>query len=404
MLKSIKTMSGDDALVLALVAAAFFPWAASFALLAIIAAALLIIRRTRELILADRNAVKWLAPFVPIAMIPPAVHGNWLGVACGVGVILFFALFLYLRRALTPRRIDTAFNLICGLSIFAAVYAVIEKLVYIKHPALAEGSIVLPSNDELRCASLFGNPNEYSSVIVIAVLIAAHMFLEKKGNRWFYALCIGFNLVGMLLCASLMGILELYFGLFALLVLRKEWKWVAAYSALTVVGGAALWLLPKILPHLSVAGNSFDLRVRIWKLAVIMLKEAALFGRGILSYWRFSPDYVGQDLGFKVRVTTNAHNLLLDGLLSFGIIGMALLVVYLVKLLRPALRRYRDGSGRALSAVAFAAIIGALVHGVCDVTILWPQVTVLFFLVFAASVYVRPTGKEKISSQQDLRL
>ena len=400
----IKKLSGDDALVSALVVAAFFPWAVAFALLGVIVIWLLIAKRTRTLIFADRKAVKWLAPFVPLALIPPASHGNWLGVACGVGVLLFFALFLYLRRALNPQRIDTAFNLVCLLSSFAAVYAVIEKLVYIKWPALAEGSIVLPSNDELRCASLFGNPNEYSSVIVIAVLIAAHMFLEKKGNRWLYAVCIGFNLVGMLLCASLMGILELYFGLFALLLLRKEWKWVAAYGSLTAIGGAALWLLPKLLPHLAVAGNSFDLRMRIWKLSVIMLEKAPLFGRGILSYWKFSPDYVGQDLGFKVRVTTNAHNLLLDGLLSFGVIGTALLVVYLVKLLRPALRRYRDGSGRGLSAIMLAAVVGALVHGVCDVTILWPQVTVLFFLVFAASVYVRENQGEKISSQQDLRL
>lgn len=400
----LKRPSGDDFLVPALVAAAFFPWAASFALLACIVIALLVMPRTRRLILSDRKAVKWLIPFVPIALIPPAIHGNWLGIACGVGVLLFFALFLYLRKALTPRRIDLSFKLICALSIVAAVYAIIEKIVYIIYPALAEGSVVLPSNDELRCASLFGNPNEYSSVIAIAVLVAMHLLLEKKGNRWFYIICIGFNLVGMLLCASLMGMLELYFGLLALLIFRKEGKLLLAYGGLTALGGAALWLLPKILPHLSVAGNSFDLRVRIWKLSVIMLEEAPLFGRGILSYWKFSPDYVGQDLGFKVRVTTNAHNLLLDGLLSFGVIGVILLLIYLVKLLRPAVRRYLDGSGRNLSALMFAVLVGVAVHGVCDVTLLWPQVTVLLFLIFAASVCYKQKTEEKICLPDDLQL
>lgn len=400
----LKRPSGDDFLVPALVAAAFFPWAASFALLACIVIALLVMPRTRRLILSDRKAVKWLIPFVPVALIPPAIHGNWLGIACGVGVLLFFALFLYLRKALTPRRIDLSFKLICALSIVAAIYAIIEKMVYIIYPALAEGSVVLPSNDELRCASLFGNPNEYSSVIAIAVLVAMHLLLEKKGNRWFYIICIGFNLVGMLLCASLMGMLELYFGLLALLIFRKEGKLLLAYGGLTALGGAALWLLPKILPHLSVAGNSFDLRVRIWKLSVIMLEEAPLFGRGILSYWKFSPDYVGQDLGFKVRVTTNAHNLLLDGLLSFGVIGVILLLIYLVKLLRPAVRRYLDGSGRNLSALMFAVLVGVAVHGLCDVTLLWPQVTVLLFLIFAASVCCRQETEEKICLSDDLQL
>ncbi len=399
-----KQMKSDDFLVPALVAAAFFPWAVSFALLACIVIALLVMPRTRRLILSDRKAVKWLVPFVPIALIPPAIHGNWLGVACGVGVVLFFALFLYLRKALTPHRIDLSFKLICALSILAAVYAMIEKVVYITWPALAEGSVVLPSNDELRCASLFGNPNEYSSVIAVAVLVAMHMLFEKKGNRWFYIICIGFNLVGMLLCASLMGILELYFGLLALLIFRKKGRLLLAYGGLTALGGAALWLLPKILPHLSVAGNSFDLRVRIWKLSVIMLEEAVLFGRGLLSYWKFSPDYVGQDLGFKVRVTTNAHNLLLDGLLSFGVIGTVLLLIYLVKLLRPAIRRYLDGSGGGLSALTFAVLVGVAVHGVCDVTLLWPQVTVLLFLVFAASVCCRQNENEKICLSDDLQL
>lgn len=400
----LKRPSGDDFFVLALVAAAFFPWAASFALLACIVIALLVMPRTRRLILSDRKAVKWLIPFVPIALIPPAIHGNWLGIACGVGVLLFFALFLYLRKALTPRRIDLSFKLICALSIVAAIYAMVEKIVYIIWPALAEGSVVLPSNDELRCASLFGNPNEYSSVIAIAVLVAMHLLLEKKGNRWFYIICIGFNLVGMLLCASLMGMLELYFGLLSLLIFRKKGKLLLAYGGLTALGGSALWLLPKILPHLSVAGNSFDLRVRIWKLSVIMLEEAPLFGRGILSYWKFSPDYVGQDLGFKVRVTTNAHNLLLDGLLSFGVIGVILLLIYLVKLLRPAVRRYLDGSSRNLSALMFAVLVGVAVHGLCDVTLLWPQVTVLLFLIFAASVCCRQETEEKICLSDDLQL
>ncbi len=380
------SLSRDDIFVLALTAVAFLPWMASFAALAVLALALLILPSTRRLIFADGKSVKWLIPFLPISLLPPIFHRNWVGLACGVGVMLFLALFFYLRQVLTARRIELSFKLICALSIFAAIYAAVEKLVYLRWPHLAEGSIILPSNDELRCASLFGNPNEYSSVIVVAVLVALHLLFEKKGKAWFYVLCIGFNLVGMLLCASLMGMLELYFGILMLLILRKKGKLLIAFGGATAVGGGALWLLPKILPHLSVAGNSFALRMRIWKLSVIMLEQAPLFGRGLLSYWIFSPDYVGQDLGFKVRVSTNAHNLLLDALLSFGAIGTAILVIYLVKLLRPTLRRYREQKGAALSALSLAAMVGAAVHGVFDVTLLWPQVTVLLFIVLAAAV------------------
>ena len=104
------------------------------------------------------------------------------------------------------------------------------------------------------------------------------------------------------------------------------------------------------------------MRVNIWRLAVRMFLKAPVFGRGLLSYWFFSPEYAGQDLGFEVRVTTCAHNLLLDGLLSFGVVGIALVGWYLIRVLKDALLRYQQGN--ALSVLALAALTAAFIHGV----------------------------------------
>lgn len=384
--------STDDVLTLALTAAVFFPWQLSFALIGLGGVVLLCLPRTRRIVFSDRRAVKALIPFVPIALLPPVFHRNWVGAACGAGILIFLALFLYLRQTLTARRAERCFGLIGALSMVAALYAIVEKGVYLLWPSLATHGIALPSNDELRCASLFGNPNEYASVITVAVLLAVHGLLEKKGHARFYWFCLTLNLVGMLLCGSLMGMLELYCAVLALLAFRKKGKLLLAFGGATAVGGAALWIFPRLLPHLAAAHHSFALRARIWKLAVVMLREAPLFGRGLLSYWMFSPDYVGQELGFPVRVSTNAHNLLLDGLLSFGLVGVTLLVFYLAAAISPAVRRYADRSGQPLSALAFAALIGAAVHGLCDVTAVWPQVTLLLGLVTAAAV--APRGDE----------
>ncbi|MBP5618001.1 MAG: O-antigen ligase family protein [Clostridia bacterium] len=125
------------------------------------------------------------------------------------------------------------------------------------------------------------------------------------------------------------------------------------------------------------------MRVSIWRLALRMFLKAPLFGRGLLSYWFFSPEYVGQDLGFEVRVTTCAHNLLLDGLISFGAVGIALAGWYLLRILRAARARHKQGD--ALAVLALAALTAAAVHGLFDVTAVWPQVLLLLALVLAAA-------------------
>lgn len=373
----------DEAIIMALAVSAFLPWLPSFVLLACIAVFIFVYKRTRKMVFGDKAALA-LLPFLPLAVVPSVVHKNFFGILSGFGIVLVFLLFLYLSKAVTVQIAHKFYNAVCVLSIVAAVYAVIEKIVYVINPELSYGSIVLPSNDELRCASLFGNPNLYSSVICFAILIAVNMLLDKKGDFKFYTVTIAANLVGMLLCGSLMGMMELFVGVLVLFILKRQWKILTGFGALCVVAAGAILAVPSLLPRFSSAGHSTELRLRVWKLSLIMFEEAPLFGRGILSYMKFSPDYVDADLGFQVKVTTNAHNLLIDGLLSFGIIGMAFLVFYLIMGALPVIRGYFKRKERSRCAMALAAAAGALVHGIFDVTIMWPQVAVIFLIMVAA--------------------
>ena len=154
----------------------------------------------------------------------------------------------------------------------------------------------------------------------------------------------------------------------------------------------ALAIYPQLLPRLFEASESFNLRVRVWQLALVMFREAPVFGRGILSYMTFSPDYVGADLGFKVWVTTCAHSLLLDALICLGMVGACVITAYLVRLIVPAVKNHIRRSDRAVTALALAATAGALFHGLMDETVAWPQVTVLFFLLLAGAA---ACGREK---------
>ena len=84
-----------------------------------------------------------------------------------------------------------------------------------------------------------------------------------------------------------------------------------------------------------------------------------------------------------MRQTTCAHNLLLDGLISFGVVGIALAVWYLIRILIAAVKRFRQGD--VLAVLALAALTAAFVHGVFDVTAVWPQVIIPMAVVVAAA-------------------
>ena len=366
----------------------FLPWMASFAVAGGVALFLWLSSRTRAALLSDKRALLRLALFVPLALLPPLFYRNWLGLAAGGGVLLFFTLYLWLRAILTPERAIYALRLTCFGGVAAALVAVVQKIGYLWLGFPATEWPTLPSNDDLRTPSVVGNPNEYAALCVLLVLIGIWLYRRGALTLPLTCLTVGSSLVGLFLSASLMAMVSLFFALLVLLTLEKRWLWLVALLGATGLAFLLLWLVPGILPHAAGALHSFEIRLPIWQLSLVMFAQAPVFGRGFLSYWLFSPDYVGQNLGFPVRVTTCAHNLVLDGLLSFGVVGVLLVGWYLVRVVIAACRRHRQGS--PFGALTLAALTAAAVHGLFDVTAVWPPVAILLAMTVAVSTSPLP--------------
>lgn len=384
MTKSLSADRRDDWLVALLIGAVFLPWMAAFAVLGILALLLWLLPGTRRALLRDRKELLFLAPWPLLALIPPIVHRNFVGLAGGVGLLLVFTLSLWFRAVMTPVRARKALRLATFAGLLADLYALAQKLLYVFRDFPATEPYTLPSNDELRTPSVFGNPNEFAAVAVFLVLATLWLYWEGELSLPMTGVLVCGHLMGLFLSASLMGMLSLFFGGIVLLALKKRWRTLGVLLGGVAVGLLLLWLVPGLLPHAAGAGHSFAMRRQIWKLFPYLFREAPVFGRGFLSYWIFSPDYVGADLGFSVRVTTNAHSLLLDGLLNFGVVGTALFGWRLLRLVAESLRRHRRGASEA--ALALAVMTAAAVHGLCDVTAAWPQVTVLLLAAVTAAV------------------
>lgn len=384
----------NDRLLTGLIVSVFFPWPAAFAVAGGTALLVWLFPAARAAVVSDKKALLRVSPWLLLAILPPLFWKNRLGLAAGAGVLLFLSLFLWLKGIITRERAVRCLKIACFGGVPAALVAVVQKIgfVFLRWPATEWPA--LPSNDELRAFSFFGNPNEYAAVCVLLILFGLWLCGQKELSLPLTLLCVGSSLVGLFLSASLMAMAGLFFALALMLALQKRWKLLWALIGVTAALVALVLLLPAVLPHAAGAGHSFAMRMAIWRLALRMIPHAPLFGRGLTSYWMFSPDYVGQDLGFEVRVTTCAHSLLLDGLLSFGAVGVGLAVWYLLRILRTASARYQRGN--ALAVLALTALTAALVHGLFDVTAVWPQVLVLLAVATAAGV---GAGTDKNFSQ-----
>lgn len=367
----------DRVIILTAVVCVFLPGLLSLAAEAVLAAALLICRRTRSLVFSSRLWL-WLIPIAPAAIIPPIVYRNYVGIIAGVGLVLLLVLAIYLMKAMTADIFEQATKYACAASVIVMFAAIFERIAYAFWPQIAQ-------NKDLRCSGVFFNPNLFGTAVVFIILTCLYKIMSGRGDRRIYTAVIAANLINMALCGSMLGMAELVVGVFFLLLFNRKWIFVGIFALFAAAGVGAVILHPQLLPRVFEASESFNLRVRVWQLALMLFKETPIFGRGILTYMTFSPQYAGADLGFNVWVTTCAHSLLLDSLLCLGIVGTVLLIGFLVHYYVPVIRSRMQKRDTALTALALAVTMGVLFHGLMDETVAWPQVTILFLLILSGA-------------------
>lgn len=287
-------------------------------------------------------------------------------------VVLAFDLF-YIISHITPRLFGWFVFLTCVFSYSSHLIALIQFFLGASAHADRPG----------RYASVYINENFYGTVIEFAVLIALYAFFRTRSKKLkcFYAVTIAANLASLLLCQcrtafAVVGICVLLF-----LFIRSPRAWPFLLSAL-VIAVAIFFFFPSLLPRFEDAAINFAFRREIWKASWAGFLDSPLIGRGYYAYntlWR--------DVRFAYLNppgAIHAHNLYLEMLLDFGVIGTVAFLAFCfskVKMtLKAACRR-----GKNELALAVSTLCAIAMHGFLDVTIFWPQTAV--FAVFILLSY-----------------
>lgn len=294
------------------------------------------------------------------------LYQNFYG--AGISLLLTAVLFVmfYLRSFMTQRLFNTLMDVACLASLSTTMIA-IGQLIYYEGIGSLE-----------RAESVCFNPNYYGMLMEFMAIIALYRGFGNPKFRKFYAVVIASSLIGIYLCASISAAAAVFAGTLFFFLLRGRYKYFWVFAAIGVLAAlAALTVLPVIFPRASDADHSMDQRLSIWFTALQGIRQHLFLGQGPMTYEMIYTQFSGY-------ATHHAHNLFLDTVLNYGLIGAGIIGFFAVTQVRVVLSRIRRGISSSTGILMLVLAFITVVHGMTDVTVLWIQTGAMFLLVYSS--------------------
>jgi len=314
-------------------------------------------------VLASVSGSYSIIAFCLISFIVSLSFKNWIGMLIAIAMCAIFIISMYIRTMMTRKLFETILDLSCLLSFVAFIVAVVEQL-------------VMSGDDKFRASSTFLNANYYATMIEFIVIVAVYKLIHQTTakQKLFYTLTIIVNIVGLYLCDCRTAFIVIACCVAIILLLNRKYKPFALFALSGLLIIAIFSIYPNILPRAYLVDASLTTRVSIWKTSIRAILQNPLFGEGGSTYLRIYTQFGGHQ-------ALHAHNLFLDPLLNFGIVGVSLLAIYLIENLRPILRMHNTLHDKKRFYLLVTIVLAVLLHGITDITVFDTQVG-LFLAVF----------------------
>ncbi|QAT50356.1 O-antigen ligase family protein [Caproiciproducens sp. NJN-50] len=356
----------DRLLVILLTASIFAPFYVS--MVVVIGIALMTMINCKKRVRAfEAPYTKFLFAFLIVTFFVAAIYNNYIGMAYSILIYAVVSCALYIRSIMTRSIFNEAMDLICVGSIISLFVALYQK------------ASALSTIPDYRPVSVFINANYYGMIIEFVVIIALYRIFTNAELSAFYFAVIGLNFIGLYLTASFSSFTAMFAAVAVMLFLKKKNKIAVAFILSVVVFVGLLAVFPQLLPRGSQAiDRTLAQRLSIWTASVKGIEQHLFFGRGAMAYQMIYEQFSG----YK---TYHCHNLFLDVLLNFGIVGFACIGIYVGVQLKLLFLRVRNNICMDMNILMAAASAAVFVHGLTDVTILWIQTGVLFALIYSST-------------------
>lgn len=245
------------------------------------------------------------------------------------------------------------------------------------------------TNGTLRMESTLGYPTAYAAYIVIVMFPLIMFFINTKHKKLKIATGINIllGLISIVLSWSRNGWLALVVGLVVLAVIYN-YKFIYAI----LIGGTFGFIVPFIRERLMQLTSSAinGGRIKLWKIAVLMIKEHPVKGVGMGNYVDLVNDYYVKypNLYEKGQEGFPTHNSYLKMWAETGIIGMiAFFSTYLVmgiKLFKTN-KKYKNNY-MGLTIGVCASFIAFLFINIFDNMMFTPKVMTIFIALMSICI------------------
>lgn len=299
--------------------------------------------------------IKTVFAFMAVTLLTEIYFKNIFGI--GVSLLIFiYAVFSICTLALMNERLrGKIIDLSCALSVIAAIVALIQLIFGI-----------MP-----RAYSTFFNPNYYAYICELMIIICAYCLIILKNKKPFYIISIGMNFAGLFASGCRSAWPAALVGMITLLICLRKYLIIGITAAATGAVSVSISYFPNIIPRFYDYNREHIQRVMIWKAALKGFFDYPIFGRGNMTFYAISKYPIHE---------WHSHNIALEFLISFGIVGTVLICIFFVSSIISAAKHLKSAP---ISAVLIAMIAATLIHGITDVTVMGIQTGCFFMLLCA---------------------
>lgn len=356
----------DEVIILTAAAAVMMPYIVVTVVINVLTAYVLIKPATRRKIF-DMKITKYIIFSFPVFTVPSLLFKNWLGLAMGLWqwYVMFFGLFCL--SVMSVKLFDKMLNIFMIMTVPAGIYAVIQFV----------------TGDNPRVSSYFMNQNYYGFILEIIVLCGIYKLYKTKGAK--YLFFIYFDIACMFLCDSrgAWGALAIASMFFAVVFARKmKWILVTAISIVAVV------LITLYVPFLSsrLSSDSIMLgyggRYEIWKAAAAWIVKRPLIGHGPMSM-----DIISGIIDPSGEFTCpHAHNIVINTLLDYGIIGTVFALLLCIKMFKTMIKYIGNNNDYKVIFYLFVVLtIAIAAHGMLDIPMMGSNTFLIPLMIISGS-------------------
>lgn len=353
-------------LVMATAACIFLPYVLAGSILIMAAMYIIVNKQTRQILILHKYAT-YVFLFFGFVEIVSMVHGNWYGMLAGFGFTLALILGIFQYQIMTKELFEKTLTLICIFSMIGSIYALFEKAIMIEFPGYY--------NYERVCSTFF-YPNYFGTVSATVILICVYKILTSNESRGLFYMISAFNVLNIYLSESMFAWIEVITGIAVLLFLMKKYRVLGYFIGSTLLGGFLILIVNiDLIPRISEAETTLNMRFKIWGKAFQLIKEAPLFGEGPMAF-----AFRTLQMGNRIPHT---HNFVLESILSYGIIGSLGILFFSIKYIYYLLKMCFKNKKKEVTSLIIAVLAAAFIHGLTDNTLMWVQTLPLFGFVLA---------------------